>query len=673
MKATLRKLNSSFRLWNLIDTRFIFIIKHIGSGFGLNPDIIKTHMRNRAFVVIAFFLVSSSYVSAQRLRKKDLPAVHNNLSIKDGKVVVEANGKEYPDLGEETILTLKNMQGNPRGTKKGIAFDFGLPGLTGKLYYGFIPYGDSKHPHPVYFRAPASVEGGKAEVNLLYMRGRYDMIGWEKNGYGTLGFRLVNSEGLILYDGKVSFSGTSPFKVAPTIMEGPFVNLLHAGGATISLETNEETVASLTVDGKSYESAEGLHHEITVDGLEADKEYAYTIKVGNDTQQYSLKTAPSPGSRKPFVFAYASDSRSGQGGGERDIYGANFYIMKKILALANQQGSSFMQFSGDLIDGYLASPAETHLQYANWKRAIEPWAHYFPVYVSMGNHEALGRKMGDGSRAGTLNVDRFPYETESAEAVFGSNFVNPTNGPTSEDGASYDPDPEKMDFPSYNENVFYYTYDNVAVIVLNSDYWYAPTSYSLLRLVSGGLHGYIMDQQLAWLEKTVTTLEGDENIDHIFVTQHTPCFPNGGHVQDDMWYNGNNSFRPYVAGKPLAKGIIERRDQILDILVNKSTKALAILTGDEHNYARTRIDGETEIYPENYFAEKITLSRHIFQINNGAAGAPYYAQEQTPWSPQVSGFTTQNALVLFHIDGKKVSMRVVNPDTLEEVDSLEMR
>ena len=103
-------------------------------------------------------------------------------------------------------------------------------------------------------------------------------------------------------------------------------------------------------------------------------------------------------------------------------------------------------------------------------------------------------------------VDRFPYETESSEAAFARNFVNPLNGPDSEDGASYDPNKRKTDFPSYKETVFYYTYDNVAVVVMNSDYWYAPSSRGI-PVTSGGLHGYIMDQQLSWLEETIKNLE----------------------------------------------------------------------------------------------------------------------------------------------------------------------
>jgi hypothetical protein len=118
----------------------------------------------------------------------------------------------------------------------------------------------------------------------------------------------------------------------------------------------------------------------------------------------------------------------------------------------------------------------------------------------------------------------------------------------------------------------------------------------------------------------------------------------------------------------MEKGIIERRDQMLDILVNQSKKVRAILTGDEHNYNRLRLTPETTIYPEKYEPAKIKLSRTIYQINNGAAGAPYYAQEQTPWTPFVSGFTTRHALVFFHVKGKKIQVEVLDPDTLEEVD-----
>jgi hypothetical protein len=287
----------------------------------------------------------------------------------------------------------------------------------------------------------------------------------------------------------------------------------------------------------------------------------------------------------------------------------------------------------------------------------------------MGNHEAVVKSFQSQDGKKVFQVDNFPYDEVSAEAIFAQEFVNPLNGPDSEDGSAYDPDPGNTDFPSYKENVFYYTYDNVAMVVLNSNYWFAPSPESV-DVCGGNIHGYVMDRQLEWFGSAMEKLENDAAIDHIFVTIHTPFFPNGGHVEDDMWYNGDNSFRPVIAGQKVAKGIIERRDELLDIIINKGTKTKALLTGDEHNYVRTLIGPDTRLYPRKKYPNMLKPQREIWQVNNGAAGAPYYAMQETPWTKSSEGFTTQNALVLFHIDGKKVSIEVLNPDTLEKVDEL---
>jgi hypothetical protein len=624
-------------------------------------------MMNYSIKIIAVLLLSTSCLA----QKVKVPAVHSNIKVEKGTLVVQDGDLKVAQSDYANPLRLEAIKGEIAGTKTGLYFDFEDEELNGTLVFGLIPQGDSKHPHPVYRSSTVKIVGGKVAINIArQLNGRYDMVGWNESGHGTIGYRVIDSAGDILYDGQISFKGKGPFEVDDSIVEGPFINLLTAQGATISFATNRANKAKVTVGGKDFIDVEAdTNHEIKVDGLAPSTEYDYSVTVGENTFKYSFKTAPAPGSRSSFRFAYASDSRSGQGGGERDIYGANAYIVKKIMALATQQEVSFMQFTGDLINGYRTSPEEMDLQYANWKHTIAPFAHYMPVVATMGNHEALMTLFNE-DRA-FYAVDRFPYETESAEAVFARNFVNPRNGPESEDGASYDPKKKTVDFPSYKENVFYYRYDNVAMVVLNSDYWYSPST-GKIPVTGGGLHGYIMDNQLQWLGETISMLEADENIDHIFVTQHTPAFPNGGHVQDDMWYNGNNERRPYVAGKPLEKGIIERRDQYLDILVNKSKKTRAILTGDEHNYAKTEIGPETVIYDDKWEKEKLQLSRTIYQINNGAAGAPYYAQEQTPWTGSVTGFTTQNALVIFNVEGERIFVEVLNPDTLEKVDELKL-
>ncbi len=615
------------------------------------------------FLFLAASLLFLSYASRAQTQ---LPAVYSNLYEENDSLFFLYNEKKIPEFVPAEPYSLDQFQDPASGSESGLIFDF-KKSFRGTLYYGFIPYGDSRHPKPVYFRQSSNIVFGKARLNINpRMSGRYDMIGWQSSGKGTIGYRVIDSLGNMVHDGIVSFKGTGPFEADYAVIEGPFVAHVTHESAIIRFELNRPTSCSVNVNGKNYRgrSRERIQ-EIEITKLEPSTTYDYTVQYGGNSQTYSFTTAPEPGSKEEIIFAYASDSRSGAGGGERNFTGANAYIMGKILPLAYQQKSRFMQFSGDLIDGYVNSPGYLELQYANWKKAIQPWAHYMPVYVSMGNHEVIMRIFSD--RATTLLIDRFPFETESAEALFAKHFTLPENGPESEDGMPYDPDPDNIDFPSYKENVYYYTFGNIAMVVLNSNYFYAPSTNNV-RISGGNIHAYLMDGQMQWLEETLAKLEDDRDIQHVFVTQHTPAFPNGGHVEDDMWYNGDNSHRPYVNGVALEKGIIERRDEYLDLLINQSSKVRAILTGDEHNYARTEVGPGMAMYPEEWPGEVLEFRRTIWQINNGAAGAPYYAQQQTPWTDRVQGFTTQNALVLVKVKGEQIDVQVLNPDTLEEVD-----
>ncbi len=620
----------------------------------------------RIFITTASYLLIFMSCVAQVDR---IPESYSNISLdKEGRLYFSKDGKRYYSDSPQPKYSIPQLLGRPDGTTDGITLDF--DGLEGSITYGMIPYDQAPHPLPV-FRFSKKLVEGKVEINIKEnFKYPYDFVGWSEKGKFTIGYRLIDEDGQILFDGEVSAAGTGPFEIVPTLYEGPFVNCVTPNQVIISFETSEPIIASVEVDNKEYADTEAvMHHEIVINGLNPDTKYDYSVVYGDFSQSFHFVTAPEKGSRKPFVFAYTSDSRHATGGGERKIYGANGYIVKKVGALAYREGAAFIQFSGDMINGYLTTGEEQLLQYTNWKKSLEPFWHYMPVYVSQGNHEALGHIFRDEDGRSVAFVDKFPFSTHSAEAVMRQAFVNPVNGPGSEDGNKYDSNPDQIDFPTYQENVFYYIYGNVAVVVLNSDYWYAP-SLKGNPSTSGGLHGYIMDNQLEWLKETIQILEDDSDIDHVFVTQHTPAFPNGGHSRDDMWYSGNNDPRPYIAGKPVEKGIIERRDEYLDILVNQSTKVVAILTGDEHNYNWMKLTNEVPIYPENYPYKELNFRRAIYQINNGASGAPYYAQERLPWSAFTRSFSVENALCLIYVDGKSITMKVVNPDTLNEIDNV---
>ena len=602
-----------------------------------------------------------------------VPKSYSNMKINsEGKLTLNMQGKIITEQYDDTAEVLENLIGNPIGTEKGIAFDFKKAVKKGVIYYGFIPYHDMNYPIPVYFKKKAKIKEGKAEVNISKMKGKYDMINWVEKGKGALGYRVQNNKGGLLYEGVLIFEYNNGFKVGNVLIEGPSVSNLKTNSVVLRIRTLKESEIVVEVDGRKLKS-EAILHEIKIDNLKADKKYNYTVIINGVEQSYNFKTAPKSSKKVEFKFAYASDSRGGNGGGERNFGGTNFYMARRVAAFAGKENVAFMQYTGDMINGYNSNKGAQKMEYSNWKRAVEPWAHYFPIYTAIGNHEALSHWFfANEKEKWPFGIDRFPFETESMEAIFADEFTHPENGPKSEDGASYDPSSKTIDFPSYNENVYYYTYGNTAMIVLNTHYWYA---YRLPKYpeTSGCPHGYIMENQIKWFKETLNMFEKDKDIKHVFVTHHTPAFPNGGHVGDAMYYNGKNDVRAIVAGKPLEFGIIEVRDKMLDLMVNKSTKVKALLTGDEHNYAKMEVGPNTNIYPENWKGKKLKLKRTIYQINNGAAGAPYYAQEQTPWSNKVSGFSTQNAIVVFNVEGKIVKVKVSNPDTFDEVDSFELK
>jgi hypothetical protein len=626
--------------------------------------------------LVLFIVVSSvaaAAVVAQQAQPPVIPKVVAGVAATpQGNLTFQAPDEApLQEVFRPPVWTMAQVRGNPRGTENGIAFDFGRPGFSGTLVFGLVPFQDTKYPQPVY-RTSTPIADGKAEINIkATITDRYDMVGWQKSGTGVLGYRIVSQAGAMIYDGRVRFryAGTGLFEVDVTMVEGPFVGNVEPGRAVISFLLDRPAPCAVVVDGRTVPCRDGeTRQEITIDNLQPGTSHAYTVKYGANEETYGFRTAPKPGSRKPFVFAYSSDSRGGQGGGERNFNGPNAYIVRRLMAVTAQRNAAFMQFTGDLVNGYVTSPDQLTYELANWKRAIEPQAHWMPVYTGLGNHESILREF---SGARSVRLARFPYDTESSEAIFARELVNPENGPASEDGAPYDPDPSAQDFPSYRRNVFWYQYDNVAMVVLNSDYWFTPSVVAVPGS-GGNPHGYLMDQQMAWLEKTLDRLERDATTDHVFLTVHTPIFPNGGHVGDAMWYGGNNTPRATVAGKPLAKGIIERRDDLLR-LIQAHPKVLAVLTGDEHNYNKTRLDAKVPIYPPGWDKPKVELKRPFWQINNGAAGAPYYAQDETPWSAAVSGFSTQHAICLLIVEGRKVSIETVNPETLEVLDRAVLR
>jgi hypothetical protein len=481
---------------------------------------------------------------------------------------------------------------------------------------------------------------------------------------------------------------TGTYRLCTTLTEEPSVDCVTHHSAQISWETDRASRGAVLLDGTEVKDERlATRHEVSVTGLQPDRRYRYQIRyaaAGGLTGKQAFRTAPAPGSQCPFSFGFISDSRGGVGGGERSVNGVNRRDLTHFVTTLYARGARFICFAGDLINGYTSEATDFVSQLESWKRAVQPVAARIPVYEGMGNHEQLGdfyRVPDPAGNQGFLLLFADREGDESAEAYFAREFVNPP-------GSAYGfgpPAPETRiagvagprTGPSYAENVYSFRYGNAHFVALNTNYWYtgqrrAPGSSrsishreaTLLALehLGGNREGYLRPHQLAWLERDLRAAQADDSVDWVFIYLHEPAFPNGGHLQDAMFWATPGKGEAGGLNDPSVPlgDVIDMRDRFWRTVADHP-KVLAVLCGDEHNYSRTRVD--SAIRPD--------YRSPVWQIVSGGCGAPYYVQDTSvPWSENVERFAASKHCCLFTVAGDRVSLTVIS-DTSEVLDHVD--
>ena len=178
------------------------------------------------------------------------------------------------------------------------------------------------------------------------------MVGWQKAGTAVIGYRIITSEGAMIYDGRVRFTGTGPFEPAVTMVEGPFVAKVTPRGAVIWFTLSRPASCSVTVGPRTSRApAARCARNCSSTASRRPRTTPTPCATTPSSERYGFRTAPRAGARVPFTFSYSSDSRGGQGGGDRNFNGPNAYIMRRSVALARQRNIAFMLFTGDLVGG----------------------------------------------------------------------------------------------------------------------------------------------------------------------------------------------------------------------------------------------------------------------------------------------------------------------------------
>lgn len=424
-------------------------------------------------------------------------------------------------------------------------------------------------------------------------------------------------------------------EIIPVIIEGPFIDLVTPNSATISWDCNPPAKGFVKIDQRIIEpdtDSVKTHFEIAVQGLNPGSTHNYSIATihKSDTtfsKIYNFRT-PQP-DEVNFQFAVLGDSQADKGGGDRDRCGVNAGVLNSLTVDAFNHDVDFIIQMGDQVHGFTTSPLDMRMQLRSYKYAIEPVAHYLPIYEIMGNHNLLidyyrdGKKKFRCDKAGDVN----------SESVFAEAFVNPVNAPQ----------PESDRAPSYDETAYYYDYGNCRFVILNTEYWHADAP----EKNGGNLQGYILDNQAKWAERVFTDATVNPDIEHLFMMAHEPFFPNGPHVNDALWYDGGNPDKNKGIDRTY---VVQRRNEIWGAFVNTG-KAVCGIFGHEHCYNRSRITSDIcadYAYP-------------AWQIISGGGGGPFYAQVGgVPWEDAVEVFSIQNHFLLLTVKGSRIMLEVIS-------------
>lgn len=621
----------------------------------------------------------------------------------DGHPAVSGHNAERPYTLIRNLLTLEDLsQSIGMVGEETLPIDFShisilLDGreveatnIYGRIYSGPYPF-ESAESQAIYrFPGhPIPVKEGRSHIPIKeFLEDRYNSENWTDTVSLSVRFELFVSQpeedlwlGSYETNIRAVVEAGGTVKRLPAIIEGPFVTGATSdapGSVNLNFKTDLPALSGVMIDGAELGAfGQGRVHSISIDGLSPDVKKSYRVFLDGNAAfpERQLKTAPDKGSGS-LRFAFFADTREGYGEGpsvgDRALMGVNADMSERLVFQLEQHKPDFLIVGGDMAFGYSTETTDLRMQFHAFKKTMTSFWSERPVFTVMGNHDAVVDLNANGHRHG-VRLDKSPYTTDSSEALFADEFVNPTNAPTASD-------PRR---PSYEENVYSFQYGNAFVIVTNTNYWIS----NHFAEFGGNPEGYILKDQFDWIIAELNRAERDPTIDHVFIVGHEPVFPNGGHVRDSMYWGGDDRVRPFICcdnqGNVVSAdtdGIIARRNRLVEA-ISSSRKVAAVLSGDEHSYHKTLISRDVPTHEDPAYNPAIAMPK--WYISSAGGGASYYAEEPTPWNaywkekyPDEEArrahyvYSSQPHYLIFEIEGERASMRAISAYG-EVIDSVE--
>lgn len=473
------------------------------------------------------------------------------------------------------------------GDEEGLEVDFsdikqlmdGTPvdseNIYGRIYAAPYPYGawrEAFRSEENYIESP--LEGGEGIIRASeFLKPEKNVENWSDRGALLVRFELYLKvsekarRSLGTYDVPVSFMKNKydDFEKIPSIIDGPYICRTGSGTPTeITIKFETDAVSRpmiLLEDGRGFCSGVNKKsHAVKVIGLKADTEYIYKIDLGLIVgKKYKFRTAPEKG-KGPVKFAFTGISADN---------GLYMNYLRQISALVFSEDCRFMIFGGRLSGGHTAYREDLLNGFYCFNQTVARFWHERPVY-SLGGGEALLNVYGEaGKPKAQFDFDKWPYETDSSEAVFAEMYPNFENAPSQSD-------PNR---PSYKGNVFSFYYGHLKFICVNNNYWYSSDPQKF----GGCPEGYIMDDQLKWILSELKNAEDDPTVKYVFITAHFPLLPDKGETRNDV--------KAYTFSKgrliPSGKGLHEVQQELKKAF-KESSKLAAVLTSHKRGLILAR-------------------------------------------------------------------------------------
>ncbi|MBN2669889.1 MAG: hypothetical protein JXR60_11770 [Bacteroidales bacterium] len=452
-----------------------------------------------------FLVFISSVVHSQDV----VPSVYPEIQFENKQgFSISLEDKNFFNKESYSYISWPAILGSPEGTGNGIQFSFLDEKFSGAIKVG---YRSQKNPLFIdWYEKEFNIFKGKANINLETIRQSWLGITRLHFNEDELIIMVLDRDSSILYIGNLAYQYKGFYKVKPTLIGSLNVRFFN-DSLRIDYKTFPEVFTEIQVGTRHFQEIQAdTDHKFQIPIEPNELIDSVGLKINGRWQYYQLKFFDNNSSVWSFSLANSNF--------RNDVmpYWTDSLLFNS-LNYSVKNKDKFCLIVGSKSDSTSSQLQNKQLQYYQFQNYISPFTVGLQCYYTMGENDRLFQTYNFDS-LGRLNLDKFPFATESSEAVFLDAFNMPYNGPMADDSILN----SKKNWPPYKGSTYWFKQNNVAIVVLNP--FHFSSENNTAYFFSGNQLKHIDRQQLLWLEKTMKTIDIDSAIQHVFIVSERDVY-----------------------------------------------------------------------------------------------------------------------------------------------------